>query len=42
MTPNLKIVNFLDVTFNLNNGTFKPFAQSARAVEYTDWFSAEG
>ena len=22
---NLKIVNFLDITFNLNNGTFKPY-----------------
>ena len=24
IVTNLKIVNFLDITFNLNNGTFKP------------------
>ena len=25
---NLKIVNFLDITFNLSNGTFKPYKKT--------------
>ena len=28
IASNLKIVDFLDVTLNLNNGTFKPFSKS--------------
>ena len=28
IASNLKIVDFVDVTLNLNNGTFKPFSKS--------------
>ena len=28
IASNLKIVNFLDLTLNLENGTFKPFCKS--------------
>ena len=31
---NLKIVDFLDVTLSLNNGTFKPFSKNNSALIY--------
>ena len=34
IASNLKIVHFLDVTLNLNNGTFKPFTKSNSAPTY--------
>ena len=34
ITSNLKIVDFLDVTLNLNNGTFKPFCKNDSAPRY--------
>ena len=34
IAPNLKIVDFLDVTLNLNNGTFKPFSKNDSALRY--------
>ena len=34
IASNLKIVNFLDVTLNLNNGTFKPFSKNDSAPRY--------
>ena len=34
IASNLKIVDFLDVTLNLNNGTFKPFSQNDPAPRY--------
>ena len=34
MVSNLKIVNFLDMTFNLNNGTFKPYKKPTDSLLY--------
>ena len=34
IASNLKIVDFLDVTFNLNNGTFKPFSKNNSTPTY--------
>ena len=34
IASNLKIVDFLDVTLNLNNGTFKPFSKNDSAPRY--------
>ena len=34
IASNLKIVDFLDVTLNLNNGTFKPFSENDSAPWY--------
>ena len=34
ITSNLKIVDFLDVTLNLNNGTFKPFSKNNSTPTY--------
>ena len=34
IATNLKIVDFLDVTLNLNNGTFKPFSKNDSAPRY--------
>ena len=34
IASNLKIVDFLDVTLNLNNGTFKPFRKNDSAPRY--------
>ena len=31
---NVKIVNFLDITFNLNNGTFKPYKKPNVSLLY--------
>ena len=29
---NLKIVDFLDITFNLNNGTYKPYKKPPQII----------
>ena len=34
IASNLKIVDFLDVTLNLNNGTFKPFSKNDSTPRY--------
>ena len=34
IASNLKIVDFLDVTLNLNNGTFKPFSKNDSTRRY--------
>ena len=34
IASNLKIVDFLDITLNLNNGTFKPFSKNDSAPRY--------
>ena len=34
IASNLKIVDFLDITFNLNNGTFKPFSKNYSTSRY--------
>ena len=34
IASNLRIVDFLDVTLNLNNGTFKPFSKNDSAPRY--------
>ena len=39
IASNLKIVDFLDVTLNLNNGTFKPFSKNDSAPRYINIFS---
>ena len=39
IASNLKIVNFLDVTFNLNNGTFKPFSKNNSTPTYINIYS---
>ena len=31
---NLKIVNFLDITFNLDNGSFKPYRKPSDSLLY--------
>ena len=31
---NMKIVNYLDVTFNLNNGTYQPFQKPDNIIQY--------
>ena len=31
---NKKIINFLEVTFNLNNSTYKPFTKSNTTLQY--------
>ena len=31
---NLKIVNFLNITFNLNNGMFKPYKKPNDSLRY--------
>ena len=31
---NLKIINFLGITFNLNNGTFKPYKKPNNSLLY--------
>ena len=31
---NMKIVNYLDVTFNLNDGTYKPFTKPNNEIKY--------
>ena len=36
ITSNLKIVDFLDVTFNLNNGIFKPFSKNNSTPTYVN------
>ena len=36
IVTNLKIVDFLDVTLNLNNGTFKPFSRNDSAPTYVN------
>ena len=36
IASNLKIVDFLDVTLNLNNGTFKPFSKNNSASTYVN------
>ena len=36
IASNLKIVDFLDVTLNLDNGTFKPFSKNNSAPRYID------
>ena len=36
IASNLKIVDFLDVTLNLNNGTFKPFSKNDSAPRYVN------
>lgn len=36
ISSNLKIVNFLDVTFNLNNNTYKPFQKENQSPIYTN------
>ena len=33
---NLKIIDFFDVTLNLNNGTFKPFSKNDSAPNYVN------
>ena len=32
---NMKIVNYLDVTFNLNDGTYKPYTKPNNEIKYT-------
>ena len=32
---NLKIVNYIDVTFNLSNATYRPFCKPNNEIEYT-------
>ena len=34
IVSNLETVDFIDVTFNLNNGTFKPFSKSNSTPTY--------
>ena len=36
IASNLKIVDFLNVTLNLNNGTFKPFSKNNSASTYVN------
>ena len=31
---NLRIVNYLDVTLNLNNGSFKPYHKPDNIIQY--------
>ena len=31
---NTKIVNYLDLTFNLNDGTYKPYKKSNNEMKY--------
>ena len=31
---NMKIVNYLDVTFNLNDGTYKPYSKPNNEIKY--------
>ena len=38
IASNLKIVDFLDVTLNLINGTFKPFSKNDSAPRYINIF----
>ena len=33
---NMKIVNYLDVTFNLNDGTYKPYTKPNNEIKYID------
>ena len=35
----LKIVNFLDVTFNLANGTYRPYKKANESLLYINTFS---
>ena len=30
----MKVVNYLDVTFNLNDGTYKPYAKPNNEIKY--------
>ena len=30
----MKIVNYLDVTFNLNNGTYRPYQKQNNIIQY--------
>ena len=39
IASNLKIVYFLDVTLNSNNGTFKPFSKTDSAPTYVNIYS---
>ena len=36
IASNLKIVDFLDVTLNFNNSTFKPFSMNSSAPTYVN------
>ena len=31
---NMKVVNYLDVTFNLNDGTYKPYTKPNNEIKY--------
>ena len=35
LETNLKIVDFLDITFNLNNGTYRPYKKTNDLLLYT-------
>ena len=32
---NMKVVNYLDVTFNLSDGTYKPYTKPNNEIKYT-------
>ena len=34
MQCNMKIVNYLDVTFSLNGGTYKPYTKPSNEIKY--------
>ena len=34
MECNMKIVNYLDVTFNLNDGTYRPYQKTDNIIQY--------
>ena len=34
MQCNMKIVNYLDVTFSLNDGTYKPYTKPSNEIKY--------